>query len=61
MNAWMWTAFALASAVYATVSVTKRWRREHALTAQCRANEQTKTEALRRQTAKEPDPTEETT
>ncbi|MFD7016116.1 hypothetical protein [Streptomyces sp. NPDC059928] len=49
MNAWMWAVFAVVAVVYSAVSITRNWRRERALTAQCRADEQAKTDALLRQ------------
>lgn len=61
MNAWAWTVFAVAVVVYSAVSITRNWLRERALTAQCRADEQAKTEALRRQTTDSHDGTETST
>lgn len=49
MSAWLWATFGLAAIVYSAVSITRTWRRERALTAQCQADEQAKTEALMRQ------------
>ncbi|MGW2861936.1 hypothetical protein [Streptomyces sp. NPDC001205] len=49
MNAWAWAVFAVVAVVYGVVSIVRNWRRERALTARCRADEQAKTEALLRQ------------
>ncbi|WP_189389055.1 hypothetical protein [Streptomyces sp. SDr-06] len=50
MNARMWAVFAVVAVAYGAVSIARNWRRERALTVQCRADEQAKTEALLRQT-----------